>query len=70
MYLIKQGLSRFEPDLHTIFIRFFNGSIYGLVRSCTIKHNFYLISSTLTGFTYGPPTFVRVMLEFTHSCMF
>jgi len=54
IYSVKQCLSRFEHDLHTSFLRLFNGSKYGLVRSCTIKHDFY---STFTGFTYGPTDF-------------
>ena len=30
------------------------GSMYSLVRSCTVKIDFYSIYSTFTGFTYGP----------------
>ena len=35
IYSIKQGLSRFEHDLQTIFIRLLYGSKYSLVRSVT-----------------------------------
>ena len=35
IYSIKQGLSGFEHDLLTIFIRLLHGSKYGLVRSVT-----------------------------------
>ena len=60
IYSIKQGLSRFEHDLQTILIRLLYGSKYGLVRSvmaCTIKHDFFSIDWTFTGFTYGPTDF-------------
>ena len=55
VYSIKQGLSRFEHDLqndfHTIVVWF-------QVRSVTtIKHDFYSINWTFTGFTYGPTNF-------------
>jgi len=53
IYLVKKGLLRFEHDLQTIFSRLFNGSNFGLVRYCTVKHDFNSIYSTLTGFTYG-----------------
>ena len=36
MYSVKRGLSLSEYDFHTIFIRLFNGSKCGLVRSGTI----------------------------------
>ena len=39
-----------EHDLHTIFIRLLNGSMYGLVRlvrSCTIKHDINIWSRRL-----------------------
>lgn len=35
IYSVKQGLSRFEHDLQTIFIRLLYGSKYGLIRSVT-----------------------------------
>ena len=35
IYTIKQGLSRFEHDLQTTFIRLLYGSKYGLVLSVT-----------------------------------
>ena len=35
IYSIKQGLSRCEHDLQTIFIRLLYGSTYGLVLSVT-----------------------------------
>ena len=57
IYSIKQGLSRFEHDLqndfHTIVVR----SKYGLLRPSTIKHDFYSIYWTFTGFTYSPTDF-------------
>ena len=71
IYSVKQGLSRFEHDLHTIFIRLLYGSKYGLVRSSTIKHDFYSINWTFTGFTYGPADFCSSYARIiTHSCMF
>ena len=60
---VKQGLSRFDHDLHMIYIRLFHGSEYGLVRSCTIKHDFYSIYPTLTGFT-----FCAADLPYVHTC--
>jgi len=36
IYSAKQGLSRFEHDLHSIFIQLFNGHKYGLVWSGTV----------------------------------
>ena len=59
---IKQGLSRFEHDLqndfHTIVVRVqVRSSQYGLLRPSTIKHDFYSINWTFTGFTYGPTDF-------------
>jgi len=53
VYSVKQGFSRFEHDLQPVFVRLFNGSMYVLVRSCTIKHDFYSIYSTFAGLTYG-----------------
>ena len=50
IYLIKQGLSGFEHNL-------LYGSKYGLLSPSTIKHNFYSINWTFTGFTYGPTDF-------------
>ena len=41
----------------TIFIRLLFGSKYGLFRPSTIKHDFYWINWTFTGFTYGPTNF-------------
>ena len=53
IYSIKHGLSQFEHDLqnnfHTIVVLF-------LVPSA-IKHDFYSINWTFTGFTYGPTDF-------------
>ena len=66
IYSIKQGLSRVEHDCKTIFVRLLYGSKYGLLRPSTIKHDFYSINWTFTGFTYGPTDFVRVMLELSH----
>ena len=40
-----------------IFIRLLYGSKYGLLPPCTIKHDFYSINWTFTGFTYGPTYF-------------
>ena len=57
IFSIEQGLSRFEHDCKTIFIRLLCGSKYGLVRPCTIKHDFYSINWTFTGFPYGPTDF-------------
>jgi len=67
IYLVRQGLSWFERDLHTILIRLFNGSKYGLVRLNTIFTRFTWHSQ---GLHTVPPTCVRVMLEFTYLCMF
>ena len=39
IYSIKQGLSRFEHDLQTIFIRLLHGSKYGLVWSVTAYYD-------------------------------
>ena len=41
----------------TIFKRLLYGSKYGLLRPSTIKHDFYSINWTFTGFTYGPTDF-------------
>ena len=57
IYSIKQCLSRFEHDLQTVFILLLYGSKYGLLRHSTIKHDFYSIDWTFTGFTYGPTDF-------------
>ena len=51
------GLSRFEHDCKTILIRLLYGFKYGLLRPSTIKHDFYSINWTFTGFTYGPTYF-------------
>ena len=52
IYSVKQSLSRCDYDLHTTYIRLFNGSKFGLVRSCTVKYDFYSIFLTFTGLTY------------------
>ena len=39
IYSIKQGLSRFEHDLQTYFIRLLYGSKHGLVRSVTALYD-------------------------------
>jgi len=49
------------------FIRLFNGSKYGLVGLNTTLTRF---TRHLQGLHTVPPTCVRVMLDFTHSCMF
>ena len=62
---IKHGYTRSSKvcnGLNIIFIRF-------QVRSCTVKHDLNWIYLTFTGFTV-PPACVRVMLKFTHWCMF
>ena len=41
----------------TIFIRLLYVSKYGLLRPSTIKHDFYSINWTFTGFTYDPTDF-------------
>jgi len=57
IYSVKQCLSRFEHDLLPNFIGLFNSSNCVLVRSCTIKHDFYSIYLTFTWFTYSPADF-------------
>ena len=52
IYSVKQGLSRFEHDLQTIFTQLSDSSKYGLVRSCTIKHDFYSIYWTFTNVNF------------------
>ena len=49
--------ARFVMICKTIFIRLLYGSKYGLLLPCTIKHDFYSINWTYTGFTYGPTDF-------------
>ena len=49
--------ARFVMIFKTIFIRLLYGSKYGLLRPSTIKHDFYSIFRTFTGFTYGPTNF-------------
>jgi len=68
MYSIKQGWSRFKHDLHTIFIRFFNGSKYGLVRYGLLRLNTPFLRFTwhLHGLQTVLPTFVSVMHELSH----
>ena len=57
IYSIKQGCHGLNTICKTIFIRFLYGSKYGLFRPSTIKHDFYSINWTFTGFTYGPTDF-------------
>ena len=66
IYSIKQGLSRFEHDLKTIFIRLLHGSQYGLLWPSMIKHDFYSINWTFTGFTYGPTDFCSSYARFVY----
>ena len=70
IYSVKQGLSRFEPDLqndfHTIVLRFLVWSstvCYGLVR---LNTTFTRLTGHLQGLHTVPTTFVRVMLELSH----
>ena len=51
IYSIKQGLSWFAKGFS------YYCSKYGLLRPCTIKHDFYSINWTFTGSTYGPTDF-------------
>lgn len=69
IYSVKQGLSRFEHDFHTIVVRF-------QVRSSTVCYGLVQLNTTLTrlaghlqGLHTVPPTFVRVMLELSHICV-
>ena len=60
IYSIKQGLSRFEHDFKTIFIRLLYGSstvCYGLVR---LNTTFTRLTGHLQGLRTVPTTFVRV----------
>ena len=60
IYSIKKDLSRFEHDSQNDFHRIVVYSKYvkyGLLRPSTIKHDFYSINWTFTGFTYGPTDF-------------
>ena len=52
--ILDQGLNMIYK---TIFIRLLHGPKYGLLRPSTIKHDFYSINWTFTGFTYGPIDF-------------
>jgi hypothetical protein len=71
IYSAKQGVSRFEHDLQTIFIRLLYGSKYGLLRPSTIKHDFLSINWIFAGFMYGPTDFCSSYARIiTHSCMF
>ena len=54
IYSIKQGLSQFKHDLHNDFHTIAVRSKYGLLRPSMIKHDFYSINWTFTGFAYGP----------------
>ena len=72
--LIKQGLSRFERDLqnhfHTIVVRFqaLSSTVcYGQVQ---LNTTFTPLTGHLQGLHTVPRTFVRVMLELSHSYMF
>jgi hypothetical protein len=47
----NKGRSKVWTRFAYEFIRLLYGSKYGLVRSCTIKHDIYSIYSTFTGFT-------------------
>ena len=49
--------ARFVTVCKTMFIRLLYGSKYGLLQPSTIKHDFYLINLTFTGFKYGPTDF-------------
>ena len=49
--------ARFVTICKMIFIRLLYGSKYGLLRPSTIKHDFYSINWTFTGFAYGPTDF-------------
>ena len=60
IYSIKQGLSRFEHDFHTIVVRFqvrYSTVCYGLVR---LNMTFTRLTGHLQGLDTVPPTFVRV----------
>ena len=54
--------SRFVMVCQTIFIRLLYGTKYGLLRPSMIKHDFYLINWTFTGFTYGPTPYDLYMI--------
>ena len=66
IYSIKQGLSQFEHDFHTIVVRFQVWSsmssmvCYSLVR---LNMTFTRLTGHLQGLHTVPPTFVRVMLK-------
>ena len=71
IYSIKQGFHGLNTICKTIFIRFLYGSKYGLLRPSTIKHDFYPINWTFTGFTYGPTDFCSSNARIiTYSYMF
>ena len=66
IYSIKQCLSRFEHDLHTIVLRFqvrSSSGCYSLVRLNTTVTRF---TGYLQGLYTVPSTFVRVILELSH----
>ena len=73
IYSVKQGLSRLEHDLQNGFSYdccTVPSTVYGLLRPSTIKHDFYSINWTFTGFTYSPTDFLFELCSNYHTFVY